>query len=292
MSIAPSTNRGAVVITGASTGIGRACALHLDELGFQVFAGVRREADGAALRREASERLVPLFVDVTDSAAIATAAEVVAAAVGEAGLAGLVNNAGIAVAGPLEAISIEDLRRQLEVNVIGHVAVIQAFLPLLRRARGRIVNMGSISGRLTTPFTGPYCASKAALEALTAALRMELQPWGLAVSIIEPGVVATPILRKSVNAAEAAVRSLPEHVRELYRPTVATLRQKTAGLGRAATPVGVVARAVAHALTARRPRLRYVVGWDARLVELVRSVPEWIRERLILWQLGLKSVEP
>jgi NAD(P)-dependent dehydrogenase (short-subunit alcohol dehydrogenase family) len=282
--------KGCVVITGASSGIGRACALYLDEMGFQVFAGVRRDVDAQALRGQASERLRPVLLDVTAAGSIASAVERVSAVAG-GGLAGLVNNAGIAVAGPLESITSDELRRQFEVNVIGQIAVTQAFLPLLRRGRGRIINMGSISGRLTTPFTGPYCSSKAALEALTTALRMELKPWGVAVSIVEPGVVDTPILEKSVSAVEQRLQALPPQARRLYAPTIAALRRHVGKLGQAATAPRVVARAVAHALTARRPRFRYVVGWDARLVELARSLPERLREGLILQQMGLSGVE-
>ena len=183
-----------VVITGASTGIGAACALHLDQWGWRVFAGVRKQGDAEALRAQGSARLTPVSLDVTDTVSISTAASAVAGAVGAAGLAGLVNNAGIVVPGPIELLPLSDLRRQLEINVVGQVAVTQAFLPLIRAGRGRIVNMGSIAGRMATPFTGAYGASKFALEALTDALRLELQPWGISVSIIEPGAVD----RKSV----------------------------------------------------------------------------------------------
>ena len=156
-----------IVITGASSGIGEACALYLDELGYRVFAGVRKPAAGEALKAKASKRLAPVILDVTDVASIDRAVETVKAAVGAAGLAGLVNNAGIGVGGPLEVVPLADLRKQFEVNVIGQVAVTQALLPLLRQGRGRIVNMGSIAGRATMPFMGPYSASKFALEALT-----------------------------------------------------------------------------------------------------------------------------
>ncbi|MEK7693262.1 MAG: SDR family oxidoreductase, partial [Chloroflexota bacterium] len=182
-----------VVITGASTGIGEACALHLDALGWRVFAGVRKGADGEALQRKASARLIPVRIDVTDQASIASACDAVAQELGARGLDGLVNNAGIAVAAPLEFVPIDDLRRQLEINVIGQIAVTQAFLALIRTARGRIVNIGSVSGKLATPFTGPYSASKFAMEALTDALRIELRPWKIEVSIVEPGSIATPI---------------------------------------------------------------------------------------------------
>ncbi|MBN1484366.1 MAG: SDR family oxidoreductase [Chloroflexia bacterium] len=276
-----------VVITGTSSGIGRACALELDRRGWYVLAGVRREEDGAALQERASARLQPLLLDVTEAESIAAAVRVVGQAAGELGLAGLVNNAGIAVAGPLESVSPAALQRQLQVNVVGPVAVTQALLPLLRRARGRIVNIGSISGRLTTPMTGPYCASKAALEAVTAALRMELRPWGIHVAMVSPGIVDTPILDRSVEASAERIQDLSGPVREFYGPIVASLKQKTGRLFRAATSTERVARAVTRALTASRPRSRYVVGWDARLVELLRSIPEQLREYLILRQMGL-----
>src|SRR5574341_29762 len=178
-----------IVITGASTGIGEACALYLDELGYRVFAGVRRPSDGETLKAKASARLTPVVMDVTDVASIDRAVETVKQAVGSVGLAGLVNNAGIGVGGPLEVVPLADLRKQFEVNVIGQVAVTQAFLPLLRQGRGRIVNMGSIAGRVVMPFMGPYSASKFALEALTDAMRLEFQPWGIQVSIVEPGAI-------------------------------------------------------------------------------------------------------
>ena len=165
---------GAVVITGASTGIGRATALHLDRLGYRVFAGVRQEADAESIRQRSSARLSPVFLDVTAAASIQAAATLVAAEVGETGLAGVVNNAGIGLGGPLEFFPIDELRRQFEINIVGPLAVTQAFLPLIRRGRGRIVLVGSISSRRASPIAGPYNASKFALEALADALRLEL----------------------------------------------------------------------------------------------------------------------
>ncbi|MGD1157325.1 MAG: SDR family oxidoreductase, partial [Terriglobia bacterium] len=186
-------DKGAVVITGASTGIGEACALHLDKLGFRVFAGIRKAADAEALRHRASARLVPIRLDVSDETEVEQAARNVTEALRGEGLAGLVNNAGIVVAGMLEFLPLDALRRQLEVNVVGQVAVTQAFLPHLRKARGRIVNIGSVSGLIAGPFSGAYAASKFALEALTDALRVELRPWKIHVSIVEPGNIQTPI---------------------------------------------------------------------------------------------------
>ena len=199
MTEVPGATKGAVVITGASTGIGRVCAFHMDKLGFRVFAGIRNESDGRSLIEGSAGRITPLLIEVTDSVSALAAADRVAGAVGSAGLSGLVNNAGIVVAGPLEFLPLSELRKQFEVNVLGQIAVTQAFLPLLRQARGRIVNMSSIAGRVAFPYIGPYSASKYALEAISDALRIELLPWGISVSVIEPGDVATPIWKKSTS---------------------------------------------------------------------------------------------
>jgi NAD(P)-dependent dehydrogenase (short-subunit alcohol dehydrogenase family) len=278
-----------VVVTGASTGIGRACALHLAALGFQVFAGVRRAEDGAALLAASADRVTPVLLDVADEPSVRAATESITAAAGAAGLAGLVNNAGIAVAGPLEFLPLAEFRTQLEVNVTGQLAVTQALLPLLRRGHGRIVNMGSIGGRIALPFRGPYNASKFALEALTDALRMELQPWGLHVAIVEPGTVATPIWEKSVARADRLVQALPPQAQTLHGAALTTVRvgaERTGkeGLG---VPPEVVARAVAHALTARRPKTRYLVGWDARIGVLFTLVADRLRDRVMVRQAGL-----
>lgn len=287
MTVGAAAARGAVVVTGASTGIGEACTLGLDGLGLRVFAGVRKAADGDALTQKASGRLTPVLLDVTDAATIAAAAETVAKAVGEAGLAGLVNNAGISVAGPLEFLPIAELRTQLEVNVIGQVAVTQAFLPMLRKARGRVVNMGSIAGRSATPFVGAYCASKFALEALTDALRMELRPWAIAVSIVEPGAVATPIWEKSVARASATMERLPPQARDLYGQALTTMREASERMARGAIPTDRVVAAVVHALTAARPKTRYLVGTDAKVQAALRVLPDRLRDRLIVRAMGL-----
>jgi len=278
----------AVVVTGASRGIGEACALHLDRAGFKVFAGVRQAAHGDALKRKASHRLTPILLDVTDAASIASAVEVVTASVEHAGLAGLVNNAGIAVAGPLEFLSIDTIRQQFEVNVIGQIAVTQAFLPLLREGNGRVVNMGSMEGRLAMPFVGAYCASKFALQALTQSLRMELRSWGISVSIIEPGTIATPILEKSIAAAEESVRGFPDRAHDLYDSPITAARQAADRILKSAIPTDAVAKAVTHALTAKRPKTRYIVGRDARLMALLaRFVPDRVSDWLIVRQMGL-----
>ena len=277
-------NSKAVVITGASTGIGAACAWHLDRLGFTVLAGVRRIADGDALKAGASARLQPILLDVTDAASIEQARQTVAGLAGPRGLAGLVNNAGIAVAGPLETVPIADLRRQFEVNVIGQVAVTQAFLPLLRQGRGRIVNMGSIAGRAAMPVMGPYSASKFALEALTDALRLEVQQWGIQVSIVEPGAIATPIWTKSGAKAEELETVTSEELKSLYAGVIAGVRSRVAEAAARAIPPDAVAQAVEHALTAVRPRTRYLVGRDAKIRALmIKLLPDRLSDRLMTW---------
>jgi len=281
------------VITGASTGIGAACALHLDRLGWRVFAGVRRQADADTLKAQSSPRLTPISLDVTDTVSISTAASAVAGAVGQAGLGGLVNNAGIVVPGPIEFLPLTDLRRQLEINVVGQVAVTQAFLPLIRAGRGRIVNMGSISGRMATPFTGAYAASKFALEALTDALRLELAPWGISVSIVEPGAVATPIWEKSARTAEAMLGSVQPEALVLYAEAIEAVKRTAADAAKRAVDPVDVARIVEHALTAARPRTRYVVGREAKFrAAMALFVPDRVRDNLVAKAMGLPKTAP
>jgi NAD(P)-dependent dehydrogenase (short-subunit alcohol dehydrogenase family) len=275
-----------VVITGASTGIGAACALDCAGRGMTVFAGVRDPRAGEALAEKGGPSLLPITLDVTDESSIMRSVEAVQRVVGEGGLGGLVNNAGIVIGSPLEVIPLSQLRKQLEVNVIGQIAVTQAFLPLLRRARGRIVNMGSIAGRGTIPLLGPYSASKYALEALTDALRMELQPWGIQVSIIEPGAIATPIWEKSAKKAEDLEASVSEEAKVLYGEAVIRIREAIAQAAQRAIPPEAVVRAVHHALTASRPHTRYLVGADAQLrAWMVKWLPDRVQDRVLAWAL-------
>ena len=281
-----------VVITGCSTGIGEACALRLDAAGWRVFAGVRRDEDGARLKARASSRLAPVIVDVADAASIARAAGTVRAALDGASLDGLVNNAGISLGGPLELIPIDEFRRLMEINVVGQLAVTQAFLPLLRlpaaasakgeRARGRIVLMGSISGRLTVPFLGAYSASKMALGAMADALRVELQPWNIHVSIVEPASIATPIWNKGTeHAARMLAAGSPERV-EQYREAISAFGRAATDARDRGVPADEVAKVVEHALTSRAPRTRYLVGKHARLRAWVgQVVPDRVRDALL-----------
>jgi len=253
-----------VLITGASTGIGRACALDLADRGFEVFATVRREADADRLAGERGERVRPLMLDVTDQESVdALADEVSREAPG--GLAGLVNNAGVAVSGPLEFVPIDDLRHQLEVNVVGQVAVTQAVLPLIRRARGRIVNVGSSSGRMTTPFLAPYCAAKQGIEAISDALRLELRPWGIRVILVEPGAIDTPMWSKGMTALHGVAERMTPEGRGLYERQLAAVSKLAAEKAAGALPLERVTKVVAHSLTARRPRARYLIGMEDRM---------------------------
>lgn len=265
----------AVLVTGTSSGIGRACALTLASKGFRVFAGVRNERDASVLREGAPANLSTLILDVTDAGQVAAAGALLQRELSDGALHGLVNNAGICVTGPLEQVAIGALREQLEVNVIGQVAVTQAMLPFLRKGRGHIVNIGSTSGRISGRYTGPYCASKFALEALTSALRLELQPSGVSVSIVEPGVVATSFWNKMLAAEEALASSLPNDCLERHGEALARRRESVPGWQAAGASTTTVCDAILHALTAPRPKLRYVVGRDARLkAALVSLLPE------------------
>lgn len=279
-----------VLITGASTGIGEACALRLDKAGWRVFAGVRKEADGQRLKQGASDRLTPITLDVTNQQQIDAAAQTVGAAVGDGGLHGLVNNAGISINGPLEFLTPDDIRKQLEVNVVGQVAMVQAFLPLIRKAHGRIVNIGSIGGKMATPFLGPYTASKHAMEAISDSLRQELRPWGLHVALIEPGSIKTEIWQKGLREADDFQQNAPEEAMRLYGKAFNALKDAARKFEDAGIPADRVARSVEHALTSGRPRTRYIVGFDATVQRIIKSVvPDRLRDRLVASQLKLPS---
>jgi NAD(P)-dependent dehydrogenase (short-subunit alcohol dehydrogenase family) len=261
-----------VLVTGASSGIGLASALRLSRAGWRVYGGVRTDADAAALRER---HVQPVELDVTDAPQIAAAAKSIGPE-----LHGLVANAGIAIAAPLELVPLDELRRQLEVNVVGQVAVLQAVLPALRRARGRVVLMGSVGGRSALPFLGPYAASKHALEAFADVLRMELVPWGIAVSIVEPASVRTAIWAKGAEQADAIRAQLAPESQELYAARIARFRDVALKRGPGVDP-DVVARAVEHALTASRPKARYLVGRDAHLRVWIERLPTRLRDRVL-----------
>ncbi len=272
------------LITGAATGIGRATAHHLDSLGWCVFAGVRKEADADSLR-EADGRVEPVTIDVTDEASIAAVAERIDSE-SPGGLAGLVNNAGVALAGPLEGLPVAEVREQIEINLIGQVAVTQAMLPALRKAQGRIVFLSSIGGRIALPFNGPYSASKFGLEAIADSWRQELAPWGIEVSLIEPGGVATPIWDKGVAEAERISEDMPPQIDELYGERIEKFRKLAAEAGSSGIAPQEVAEAITEALTARRPKTRYLVGRDAKMRARVKGlIPDRTFDRLVARQI-------
>lgn len=245
----------AALVTGASSGIGEACAVRLSRSGWHVYAGVRRAGD-------APDGTEEVLLDVTDPTALEF---------GE--LHGLVNNAGIAVAGPLEFLPAEELRRQLEVNVVGQLRVVQMLLPALRASRGRIVTIGSISGRSALPFLGAYAMSKFALEAMTDALRLELRPWGIHVTIVEPGTIRTQMW----------TRERPDPPAEglaLYGDRIGAFRRFALKRSQTGAPAEAVAKVVEEALTGERPRTRYLVGRDARLRAGVERLPDRLRDRI------------
>ena len=274
----------AVVITGASSGIGADAAALLAREGFVVFAGVRNDAD-AARAAALHEGVRPLMLDVADAASIEAAVRTVA----ESGhpLRGVVANAGIAVAGPLEFLPVDELRRQFEVNVFGALAFVQAFLPQLRGSRGRVVFVGSISGRLGVPFIAPYSASKAALRSFADALRLELRPAGIAVSLIEPASVKTPIWQKGRDSRAELTERLGPQAFEHYGEQIEAVFAQTHREEKAGMPVEQVSRAILHALTAGKPRAAYLLGASARAGSIVAMLPPRLRDRALRASLRL-----
>jgi NAD(P)-dependent dehydrogenase (short-subunit alcohol dehydrogenase family) len=273
-----------VLITGASTGIGRATALRLDAAGWKVFAGVRKESDADSLRDAGSERIVPLILDVTDAAQIAAAAARVETE-SEGRLEGLVNNAGVAIPGPLETLAIGDFRRQIEVNMTGQVAVTQALLPAIRAARGRLVFISSIGGRVALPLTGAYHAAKFGIEAVGDVFRQELRPWGISVSIVEPGSIDTPIWERGERTADEI--GTPER-EALYGRVVESYRKVIRETAERGIAPEKAAKAIEHALTASRPRARYLVGLEAKMAARAKLlVPTSIFDRIVARQMDL-----
>jgi NAD(P)-dependent dehydrogenase (short-subunit alcohol dehydrogenase family) len=279
-----------VVITGSSTGIGRACALMLDRNGFRVFAGVRKEADGDALRSAASESLTPVHVDVTDAESIAAMAEHVSGEVGDAGLHGLVNNAGTTLPWPIEYLPLDGFRRQLEVNLVGPLAVTQALLPALRQGQGRVVNVTSAAGRASVPLMASYVSAKHGLEGLSDVMRLEFRQFGIQVAVIEPGFVGTAMGGKLQRDTEGAIGSLPDEGSRRYGPALAKLAHEIGQHAATGSPPEVIAKAALHALTSKTPRTRYPSGAGAkRMLFMRRVLPDRQFDRIILRAGGLKG---
>lgn len=266
---------GAVVVTGASTGIGRATALLLDKEGYRVFAGVRKQADAESLSEEASDRLTPITIDVTEEPSIASAKQKVERAVGDDGLVGLVNNAGIGTGGPVESMDLNDLRQALEVNLVGQVAVTQAFLPQIREAKGTVVFIASIGGRIASPFMSPYNTSKFGVEALGESLRHELKPWDIDVVVIEPGSIDTPIWEKGAETIDEQTSKLSPTVKRLYGKQLDRMEEVLKETASRGIPPEKVAKAIHTAISSDNPRHRYLVGTDAKIAARLKgSLPD------------------
>jgi NAD(P)-dependent dehydrogenase (short-subunit alcohol dehydrogenase family) len=276
-----------VVVTGASTGIGWGCVKVLTKKDFHVFGSVRRQADADRLTAEFGERFTPLLFDITDAAAVKRGAEQVAAKIGNETLAGLVNNAGIAVPGPLLFVDADELRHQLDVNVIGQVSVTQSFAPLLgadrsrKGERGRIVMISSVGGRNASPFVGPYNASKFALEGLSESLRRELMLYRIDVIVVAPGAVATPIWDKADAVDVSRYDNTP------YASALAKVKDFMISNGRKGFPPEKIGQTVCVALTARKPKVRYTVTPDPLQNLMVHTLPKRMVDRMIAKRLGL-----
>ena len=284
--------RGAVVITGASTGIGRATALELERRGHRVFAGVRRRADADSLvQASAGDGLVPITLDVTKDRSIAAARRKVQRAVGKRGLAAVVNNAGIGIAGAIEHLPVSEFRRVIEINLTGQYAVTQAFLPLIRRGGGRVLFVGSIGGRVASPFMSAYSASKFGIEGMADSLRRELNPWGIHVVVVEPGSIATPIWGKGAEVYDARRPSSEE--RRLYGKQLEAMREAIMETAERGIEPEAVAKVIARAIRRRRPRTRYLVGTDARAGRAMsRLVSDRTLDRLLRRRLKLPDEAP
>ena len=273
---------GAVLVTGASTGIGEATATRIAARGVPVLAGARGQAD--LDRLGGIDGVEPLALDVTDAAAVGALRERLAGA----RLCGLVNNAGINLAGPLEEMPLDELRRQFEVNTVGQIAVTQAALPALRAGRGRIVNIGSIGGRVAQPFAGAYCGSKGAIHLMSSSLRRELRPWGIWVTCIVPGTIATEIWDKSDEAGRAAVEAMSPDGRARYGKAMESMGAVVRGQAGKGLQPDAVARRIEHALFSRRPPAFETVGLDARALSLLHAIlPARVWDRLMDRFLGL-----
>ena len=284
---------GAVVVTGASTGIGRATALRLDAEGYSVFAGVRKEEHARDLAQAGSDRLTPVTLDVTETDQIESTREQVAEAVGDRGVVGLVNNAGVGGGGPIEFMPLDELRTTLEVNLIGQVAVTQAFIPLIRRGKGTIVFIASIGGRVASPFMSPYNTSKFAIEALGESLRHELRPWGIEVVVVEPGSIDTEIWSKGNEQIRERLGEMPEDARRLYGPQMTRFGEVINETASRGIPPEKVAEVIHSAIGSEKPKHRYLVGTDAKIgARLKGTLPDRTFSKLAARQLKMPTDAP
>ena len=270
-------NNKTIVITGTSTGIGKASALHLDKMGFKVYACVRKQVDGDNLKMEASDRLTPIILDVTDEESINSAANIIEKET-DGKLFGLVNNAGVGIGGTLEVTPVKEIRNLMEVNVIGLLAVTKAFIPMLRKSKGRIINIGSTSSLLAFPGASAYSASKFAVRAITDSLRLELKPFGISVILVAPGAVESEIWKKGKVYKNEMRKNVKPEIAQLYTQLIKFGDKLNAELKK--IPAIEVAKDVAHALTSEKPKLYYFVGKDAKgaakATKFPKSFLDWI----------------
>jgi NAD(P)-dependent dehydrogenase (short-subunit alcohol dehydrogenase family) len=286
-------NNRTVLVTGTSTGIGRATALLLDKMGYHVFASVRRKQDGDEIRKASFGKLTPVLLDVTDETAIARAKDEIANVVGEHGLWGLVNNAGISFRAPLEFTPLTEFRRLYDSNVFGLLAVTQAFLPLIRQAHGRIVNVSSITTLMVTPFHGIYSSAKMAVNGITDALRLEVRPFGVQVALIIYGAVQTELWDRVARLTAEAADHFPPEFNTLYEARQRKALEFFFARRRSGMLPEAAAQPIVHALTARHPRHTYYSGFDAHLYSLLNKVLSGkLRDWLILRSLGLERGIP
>ncbi|WP_141430787.1 SDR family oxidoreductase [Bacillus sp. 03113] len=280
-------SKGAIFITGASGGIGSACVRKFTEMGYLVFAGVRNKEKGIQLKKAISTAVVPIEIDITIPSSVQAAAKEVEKFLGNEGIVGLINNAGYIVQGPLELLSPEEIKHQFDVNVFGQITVTQAFLPLLRKVSGRIINVGAVTGKTTIPFLGAISASKHAMESITDAFRVELKPWNIHVSLIEPAAIQTEIFQKSTVDFNHSLKQVPAEKRSLYEKALEAIHSSMANQN--ASPIHVVVEAIVHAMTATKPHTRYAVGRGAGMFVALRLLPDKLRDKLISSSLRLNK---
>ncbi|MCL1630362.1 SDR family oxidoreductase [Sporolactobacillus sp. CPB3-1] len=278
-------NRKNVFITGSSGGIGTAAIEKLVAQGYRVFAGVRNPEKIKRLSEKLAPAVIPVKIDVTDSASVASAVHDVNEVVKEEGLTGLINNAGYILQGPLELLSIEEIKEQFEVNVFGQIRAVQAFLPMIRKAEGRIINIGAVTGKTAMPYIGALSASKQVVEALTDALRIELKPWRIQVVLIEPAAMETSIFDKAKSASDAALQSVPQDKKALYEKVLSLVDASMAN--QVLNAPGIVADSIYHALSVEHPHTRYAVGRGARLAVTLGRLPDRLRDQILIRALGL-----
>jgi NAD(P)-dependent dehydrogenase (short-subunit alcohol dehydrogenase family) len=284
---------GAVVVTGASTGIGRATALLLDNKGYRVFAGVRKQADAKSLSEEGSDRLTPITIDVTKDRSIKAARDKVQKAVGKDGLVGLVNNAGVGGGGPIEFMDLNSFRDTLEINLVGQIAVTQAFMSQIRKAKGTVVFVASIGGRIATPFLSPYNASKFGVEALGESLRAEVKPWGIDVAVVEPGSIDTAIWAKGADTASDQVKDLSPAARRLYGKQLTRFGEVLNETADRGIHPNKVAKVIHKAIRSDKPKHRYLVGTDAKVAARLKgTLPERTFSKMVARQTKMPTDVP